>query len=305
MSQVPDLRKWYFFAVLVEEMSFTRAARRLYISQPALSQHIRVLEREFGVGLLDRDGPRFRLTDAGRVAAEEARQVLELASRARLRVQAAGRGETGLLRLAYTRSAPGPRASGLVSAFRRRYPEVAIESETGFTSRNIEQLEAGEIDVAFVRPPIEGSGLLEVEIIDEEEVLIALPSNHPLAACEQLDRRQIAGEAVVFWSREHGSGWYDHIQQQVWPRHPPKVVWEEPDDEQLMHAVAAGSGIAAVPEHRARVLHVEGVTLRHLTDPVPRTGLALAYRRGERNPLVENFLVLARIEAPGGAPAGQ
>lgn len=301
MRPVVDLRRWWYFAVLAEDMSFTRAAQRLYISQPSLSQQIRVLERELGVALLDRDGPRFRLTEAGRVAAEEARHLLEFVDRAQLRVRTAGRGETGRLKLAYTRSAPGPCASALVSAFRHRYPEVAIESETGWTSRNVEQLEAGETDLAFVRPPIE-SGLLEVEIVDEEEVLIAVPSAHPLAACEPLDRRQIAREPVVFWSRNHGSGWYDQIREQVWPGHEPTVVWEEPDDEQLLHSVAAGAGIAAVPEHRARALHVPGVTLRHLADPVPRTHLALAYRRGEHNPLVANFVALARSKpdtAPG------
>ncbi|MYW94348.1 LysR family transcriptional regulator [Amycolatopsis rubida] len=297
-----DLRRWWYFAVLAEEMNFTRAAQRLFISQPSLSQQIRVLEREFDTALLDRDGPRFRLTEAGRVAAEEARRLLEKVDRAQAKVRAAGRGETGRLRVAHTRSAPGPRASALVAAFRRCHPEVAIEAETGWTSRNVEQLESGEIDVAFVRPPID-SALLEEVIVDEEEILIALPAAHPLAEFERLERRQLAGEPVVFWSRDNGPGWYDQIREQVWPGHQPTVVWEEPDDEQLLHSVAAAAGIAAVPEHRARGLNVAGVALLRLADPVPRTHLALAYRRGEHNPLVANFVALARREPA--VPPGQ
>lgn len=297
----PDvaLRRWYYFIVLAKEMSFTRAAEKLYISQPSLSQQIRVLERELGVTLLDRDGPRFQLTSAGRVAATEAADLLDHVNRAHQRVHAAARGATGRLRLAHTRSAPGPRASDLVTTYRRRYPGIVIESEMAWTRRNIARLEADDIDLAFVRPPID-SALVETEIVDVEEVLIALPDNHPLVALERLDRHQIANELVVFWPRASRSGWYDDIRNQIWPHHGPKIVWEEPDDEQLMHAVAAGAGITAIPEHRARVLAVPGLTLRHLTDPVPRTSLALAYRRCGHNPLVQNFLELARTMAHRG-----
>lgn len=297
-----DLRRWYYFAVLAEEMNFTRAAARLYIAQPSLSQQIRVLEHELGVTLLHRDGPRFTLTEAGHVAATEATTLLEQVQQARHRVEAAGRGETGRLRIAYTRSAPGPRASDLVSTYRLRHPEVVIESETGWTSRNVDRLEDDEIDLAFVRPPIDNP-LLAVEVIGHEEVLIALPESHPLASQERLERHQLAREPVVFWSRANGSGWYDQISTQIWPDGAPVVVREEPDDEQLMHAVAAGAGLAAVPEQRAHVLHVPGVTLRRLTDPVPQASLAIAYRRDTHNLLVRNFLHVAR-EHPGDTADG-
>ncbi len=290
-----DLRRWYYFQVLAEELNFTRAAARLYISQPSLSQQIRVLEHELGVQLLNRDGPRFTLTTAGQVAATEAAALLQHAHQAHARVAAAGRGDTGRLRLAYTRSATGPPASRLVAAYRKRYPEVSVEAETGWTSRNVERLIRDEVDLAFVRPPVE-SDVIHVETIGVEEVLIALPAAHPLTRHEQIDRAQIAREPVVFWSRANGSGWHDQISDQIWPDQPPTVAREEPDDEELLHAVAAGAGIAAVPEHRARALQIPGVTLRSLSDPVPRTYLALAYRCGEHNPLIENFVTLARAE---------
>ncbi|MEC3976737.1 LysR family transcriptional regulator [Amycolatopsis sp. H20-H5] len=286
-----DLRRWHYFAVLAEEMHFTRAAERLYISQPSLSQQIRALEADLGVALLDRSGPRFTLTDAGTVAAVEARELLESLRRSRRRVVAAARGESGRLRIAYTRSAPGPRASGLVAEYRRRHPGVAIELETGWTVLNIARLEAGEIDLCFVRPPVE-SPAVQVHVIEVEEVLVALPEAHPLAAFDRLDRAQIAREPVVFWPRANGSGQYDAISSQVWPGGVPPVVREEPEDEQLMNAVAEGAGLAAVPEHRARTLRTPGVVLRRLTDPVPRIELGLACRADPVGPLVGAFLAL-------------
>ncbi|MEV6879880.1 LysR family transcriptional regulator [Amycolatopsis sp. NPDC051128] len=289
-----DLRRWHYFAVLAEEMHFTKAAARLFVSQPSLSQQIRAFEADLGVALLDRSGPRFALTDAGRIAAAEARELLGRLERARGVIAAAGRGDAGRLRIAYTRSAPGPRAGDLVAAYRSRHPGVELALETGWTSLNLARLAAGEIDVGFVRPPVTAPGV-EVAVVGSEEVLIALPSAHALARRRgRVRRASIAGEPVVFWPRENGPGQYDAISGQVWPGGVPPIVREEPEDEQLMRAVAEGAGIAAVPEHRARALRRRGVVLRRLEDPVPRIDLGLAWRAGAVAPVVRAFVDLAR-----------
>lgn len=289
-----DLRRWHYFAVLAEEMHFTRAAARLFVSQPSLSQQIRAFEAELGVALLDRSGPRFALTEAGRVAAAEARELLSRLDRARGVIVAAGRGDAGRLRIAYTRSAPGPLAGDLVAAYRAAFPEVELALETGWTSLNLARLAAGEIDVGFVRPPVVAPGI-EVAVVGSEEVLIAVPSGHALARRRgRLRREWIAAEPVVFWPRSNGPGQYDAISAQVWPGGVPPIVREEPEDEQLMRAVAEGAGIAAVPEHRARGLKRRGVVLRRLTDPVPVIDLGLAWRAGTPAPVVRSFVDLAR-----------
>jgi DNA-binding transcriptional LysR family regulator len=293
-----DLRRWHYFAVLAEEMHFTRAAARLFVSQPSLSQQIRAFEAELGVALLDRSGPRFALTEAGRVAAAEARDLLDRLDRARGVITAAGRADTGRLRIAYTRSAPGPLAGDLVAAYRARHPDVELALETGWTSLNLTRLAAGEIDLGFVRPPVSDAGF-EVAVVGSEEVLIALPSEHALARRRgRLRRAWIASEPVVFWPRDNGPGQYDAISGQVWPGGVPTIVREEPEDEQLMRAVAQGAGIAAVPEHRARGLRRRGVVLRRLEDPVPRIDLGLAWRAGPVPPVVRAFVDLA-AESPG------
>jgi DNA-binding transcriptional LysR family regulator len=288
-----DLRRWHYFAVLTEEMHFTRAAARLFVSQPSLSQQIRAFEAELGVALLDRSGPRFALTEAGRVAAAEAQELLSRLDRARGVIAAAGRGDAGRLRIAYTRSAPGPLAGDLVAAYRGAFPAVSLALETGWTSLNLARLAAGEIDVGFVRPPVVSPGI-EVAVVGSEEVLIALPSGHALARRRgRLRRAWIASEPVVFWPRSNGPGQYDAISEQVWPGGVPRIVREEPEDEQLMRAVAEGAGIAAVPEHRARGLKRRGVVLRRLEEPVPVIDLGLAWRAGTVAPVVRAFVDLA------------
>lgn len=294
-----DLRRWHYFAVLAEEMHFTRAAARLFVSQPSLSQQIRAFEAELGVALLDRSGPRFALTEAGRVAAAEARELLSRLDRARGVIVAAGRGDAGRLRIAYTRSAPGPLAGDLVAAYRAAFPEVELALETGWTSLNLARLAAGEIDVGFVRPPVVAPGI-EVAVVGSEEVLIAVPAGHALARRRgRLRREWIAAEPVVFWPRANGPGQYDAISAQVWPGGVPPIVREEPEDEQLMRAVAEGAGLAAVPEHRARGLKRRGVVLRRLTDPVPVIDLGLAWRAGTPAPVVRSFVDLARARSSG------
>ena len=289
-----DLRRWHYFAVLAEEMHFTKAAARLFVSQPSLSQQIRAFEAELGVALLDRSGPRFTLTEAGRVAAAEARELLARLDRARGVIAAAGRGDAGRLRIAYTRSAPGPLAGDLVAAYRALHPDVELALETGWTSLNLARLAAGEIDAGFVRPPV-GASDVEVAVVGSEEVLLALPHEHALARRRGRVRRAwIAAEPVVFWPRENGPGQYDAISGQVWPDGLPPIVREEPEDEQLMRAVAEGAGIAAVPEHRARALRRRGVVLRRLEEPTPRIDLGLAWRAGPLPPVVRAFVDLAR-----------
>lgn len=287
-----DLRRWHYFAVLAEEMNFTRASQRLFISQPALSQQIRSLEQILGVELLYRAGPRFELTDAGRTLAAEAARLILQVELARQRVEAAARGHSGRLRIAYTRSAPGLRSGEIVRAFSQRYPEVEIQSETGWTTWNVARLEADEVDIAFIRPPIENPSV-QVAVIATEEVLIAVAETHPLAACDRITREQVADEPVVWLPRRYGPGQMDEIIGQIWPNNKPHIVGEEPDDEQLLQAVAQGVGIATLPQSRAQMLRTPGVVLRRLEDPVPTTRLAAAWLADSHSLLVRNFAALA------------
>ena len=296
-----ELRRWRYFAVLAEEMHFTRAARRLFIAQPALSQQIKRFEADLGAALIERHGPTFQLTEAGRVAAAQAVELVARVDAARELVVAASRGFAGVLRVAYTRSAPGPPASTLIGSFRERHPAVEVRLETGWTSHNLRELIADRLDAAFVRPPIDARGVSCVTFASEE-LLVALPAEHPLAARRRLRPEQLRGEPVVFWPRANGPGMHDLITSQVWPDEPPNVVREEPEDEQLLNAVAAGAGIAVVPAGRARAQRIPGLALRRFSPPVPQVLLGLAYRAETTNPGVRELLDLIETER-GASPS--
>ncbi|MEU6379115.1 LysR family transcriptional regulator [Streptomyces sp. NPDC046909] len=286
-----DLRRLRYFLVLAEELNFTRAAHRLHIAQPALSQQIKALERDIGAELLERGSRGCRLTAVGEVVAREAGELLAHADAAQARIRAAAGGRQGQLRLALTRSARGGPVDALLTAFRTLHPDVELVVRTGWTAHNITELLAGRLDAAFIRPPLDGEGL-ECRHIAREELLVAVPAEHPLARARKVTRGHIAAEPVILWPRENASGMHDLITRQLWPDGGPRIVREEPDDEQLLLSVASGIGIAPVPEGRARALRIPGVRLKRVTAPMPTVDLALAHRPGDATPALRGLLGL-------------
>jgi len=286
-----DLDRLRSFRALAEELHFTRAAGRLHLTQPALSQQIQALERQLGAALVRR-GPRgCVLTEVGVLVAGEAERLLADADAAAARIRAAAHGRDGRVRLAYTRSARGGRVDALIARFRREHPLVEVVPETGWTAPNVAGLLAGRFDVAFVRPPLDEPALT-CRFVDSEEVLLAVPARHPLAARRRIGRADVTGAPAVMWPRENGPGMYDRIIAQVWPDGGFRLIRHEPDDEQLLRAVAEGSVIAAVPAGRARALTMPGVRLRRFTAPVPTVDIALAYPSDTTNPAVHRLVAL-------------
>ncbi|RRO14703.1 LysR family transcriptional regulator [Saccharopolyspora rhizosphaerae] len=285
-----EVRRLRYLVRLAEHRSFTRAAASLHIAQPALSQQIRLLERELGAELVERRPTGVTLTAVGEVAVTEAQQVLDRIDRAERAIRNAATGQAGRLRVAYTRSAPGGVAAELVDRFRRHHPDVDLALTTGWTARNLHELRTGSLDAAFVRTPLELHDLRCVPLTTEE-LLLAVPSGHALGPVRTVRRDQIEGEPVVLWPRENAPGMYDRIVHQLWPGSSPRVVREEPDDEQLLRAVAGGAGIAPVPGPRARSLRTRGVRLKHLAAPRPTVDLALAYHP-DTTPALDHFLEL-------------
>jgi len=284
------------FRALAEELNFTRAAARLHLTQPALSQQIRALERQLGAPLVLREPRGCTLTAVGALVAAEADRMLAEVDAAAARIHAAVHGRDGRLRLAYTRSARGGRVDALVARFRRENPMVEVVPETAWTAPNVAGLLAGRFDAAFVRPPLDEPALT-CRHVDSEELLLAVPAQHRLAARRRISRADVIGEPAVMWPRENGPGMYDRTIAQVWPEGGFNLVRHEPDDEQLLRAVAEGNVIAAVPAGRARSLKMVEVRLRRFTAPVPTVDIALAYPTATTNPAVHRFLAL--LPQPG------
>jgi DNA-binding transcriptional LysR family regulator len=291
-----ELRRLRYFCAVAEELHFGRAADRLALAQPGLSQQIKALEAELGTSLFVRSSRRVSLTEAGAVLYPEARSLLAAADALEARVRAVAAGGAGRLRVHTTRSAPAGVAAALIDRFRDECPGVELQLVTGFTGWNLEELRAGRSDVVFVRPPLDADPGVALVDLGEEELVVALPADHTLAARRRLRPADLRGEAVVSWPRRNAPGMHDRIEAQVWAGRRPNVVREEPDDEQVLRAVAAGVGLAVMIGTRLASLRVPGVAVRRFGVPVPTVGLALAWRPAVAPPAAARFVGLAHVQ---------
>jgi len=290
-----DLRRLRYFCAVAEELHFGRAADRLGVAQPGLSQQVKVLEAELGTTLFERSSRRVSLTEAGRILYPDARALLGAAGAMEDRVRAVAAGRAGRLRVHTTRSAPSGVTAELVDSFRASFPAVDLELVTGFTGWNLDELRAGRSDVVFVRPPVDADEGVELVELGVEELVVALPAAHRLAERRRLRPADLQGEDVVSWPRRNAPGMHDRIEAQVWGGRSPQVVREEPDDEQVLRAVAAGVGVAVMIGTRVESLHFPGVSVRRFALPAPTVGLALAWCPSTAPPAAARFVGLADV----------
>jgi DNA-binding transcriptional LysR family regulator len=273
-----ELRHLRYFVAVASELHFARAAQRLLVSQPALSQQIRGLEAELGLKLFERDRRRVRLTPEGTAFLAEARAVVQQADHAAAVARALAEGATGHLRLSYVLTMPGGLPERVVREYRRRYPGMQIGADSGSTAQNLERLRGGELDVAFVHnPPKDEADLGRVEIA-AEPLVVALPSADPLSRRRRIRREQLAGVPLVYIPRGNSPGVYDSTLAQVYGPRPPDVARTEPTMERVLVAVSEGAGVTLLMEERAAMLRRPGVTFRRFADPEPTVALAVAFR---------------------------
>ena len=291
------------FVVLAEELNFRRAADRLHLAQPSLSQQVRTLETELGVQLFTRNRRGAALTEAGTALLADAREVLARADRAAAKARAVGTGQRGRLRLSLTRSLTGGIAGAIVDAFRTRYPDVELDLTLGSTMLHVEQLRAGDIDVGFVRPPLEDPGLEEL-LLGREPMVCVLPAGHPLAKKTTVCPEDIRNEPLVWWPESHGPGAWREVRREVCGDPPwPPIARTEPEEERIVSAVAEGAGISFIMLERSRSLTIPGAVYRRFTPPEPAMGIAIAWRRGDTLPTLERLREVAAEVAASSAGA--
>jgi DNA-binding transcriptional LysR family regulator len=276
-----DLRHLRYFLCVAEEMHFGRAAQRLGISQPPLSQQIRALEEELGVRLFDRTSRRVRLTDAGRLFLPEAQQTLIQADHAAQTARLAHRGEIGRLSLGFTASAPFvPRVAQALYRFRQSHPKVTMSLQELGRDAQIEQVEKGQLDIGIIRAfdqPFLPSGMLSHCLI-EEDMLLATREDHPLARrAENPTIADLAGQPLVLYGATNGAGFNEHFFAQCEKAgFRPHVAHEASSFATLLGLVAAGFGATILAQSLAR-LHVDTLVYRRLDESV-RTRLWMIYR---------------------------
>jgi DNA-binding transcriptional LysR family regulator len=306
-----ELRHLRYFIAVAEEGHITRAAERLGMQQPPLSQQIRALEQELGVQLLRRKPRGVELTDAGRAMLDDARAILAHIDHAFATTRRTARGEQGRIAVGFTSSAPfHPFVPRVIRAFRESYPLVSLTLDESGTTELIDDLVHERVDAAFIRTPVADPVGLTINPLLDEAMLVALPSTHNLASIETaLPLAALAAETFIVYSRRNGPGLYDAIFAACHAAgFSPLIGQEAPRIVSTLNLVAAGLGIAIVPASLQR-MQMDGVVYRRLEGTAqPRAPLLLATRRGDTGPVVRHFLDLVRRMArtfPRTASAGQ
>ncbi|WP_460723671.1 LysR family transcriptional regulator [Nocardia heshunensis] len=278
-----DLRRIRYFLAVAEHRHFGRAAEALHITQPALSQQIKTLEKELGVELLARTGRSFALTSAGVALRDGAQQLLAVAADLERTVRARATGTAGELKIAFTRSGTDSDISRRIREFRRQFPEIAVSTITGWTSWNLDLLESGEIDVAFVRGSI-ANPRIATRVVAMQEAAVVVASEHPLAERPTVCIADIVDEPIVLWSRRAGPEFYDELIGHIWGEGAPRLVAEETDAEQVLDSVSTGVGISILDRKRAtRIAHKNVVVIPFDRDP-PTISIQLAWLHGPETP---------------------
>ncbi len=286
-----DLRYLEPFVAVAEELHFGRAANRLHMSQPPLSRQIRQLEEELGVQLLVRGRHGVRLTPAGRSFLEEARATLARAEAAARIARRVAEGQVGRLRVGHVDAGSSELLPGVLRALHERAPDVRLVVEENTSEALAEAVEAGELDVAFVRPPVARPNLAS-EAVDEEEFVVAVPDRHRLAEAETVELAALAEEPFILPPRILNRVFHDCVMDACEEAgFRPNVADEAFPASSVMLLVAAGVGISMVPALTAEHLCQRGVTFRPINDP-PVLGLNLVWRPTEASEIVEAFMAL-------------
>ncbi|MFB2895379.1 LysR substrate-binding domain-containing protein [Aerosakkonemataceae cyanobacterium BLCC-F50] len=288
-----ELRHLHYFIAVAEELHFSRAAERLHISQPPLSQQIRALEDELGVKLFERTKRQVQLTEAGKVFLERSYGVLAQLEQAIAATQRIGRGEVGRLAIGFVGSATYSVLPDILSVFREQFPAVELRLHELTTQEQIQALHHKQVDVGIVRSAITEPGL-SVECLLEESLVLALPETHPLCTQVKVSLRALAEESFILFPAKMGPVFYEqiiNICQQAGFR--PKVAQEAVQMQTIISLVAAGLGIALVPASLQN-FHTSRVIYRPLQEQTPQTGLYLAWRQHDSSPVIKAFRGLAR-----------
>lgn len=296
-----ELRHLRHFLAVAEELHFGRAATRLRIAQPALSQSVITLEKEVGVRLLERTTRTVRLTAAGRVFLDECRRVLSQVAQAVDGARQADRGEAGLLRIGYVVSASYELLPPLLLEYRRRSPAVALQLLGRSAAEQVEMLLSGDLSVGFVREFHEQPEL-ESELLFDEKLLAVLPATHPEAQRSTTRLSRLAGDSFIMFDRRRAPGMYDKIVSScVSSGFTPQIVQQDSDVQSVLGLVAGGLGVTVVPVS-FRHLAIEGIAYRSLTDVSTTVGLSAVWNREQRTSVMEGFLDVAREVASGRRP---
>jgi len=297
-----ELRHLRYFLMVAEERHFTRAAARLNMQQPPLSQQIRALEQELGFALFVRHPKGVDLTPGGQVFLTEARDILNRVEDASRHAALAAAGYEGSLKVGFTTSAAAhPAIPALLRAYRAQYPGVSLLLSEGNARELTQELAEQRLDIGFLRAPVARPANLEFHALLEEEMLLVLPVGHPLLAQRSHEDQpfslaQLAAEAFILVRRNGAPGLYGNLVQACENAgFSPRIAFEVERMLTNINLVAAGAGISVVPASM-RGFHGASVVYCPLREATPRLSapITLVHPRAIASPVVGNFVEMAR-----------
>lgn len=293
-----EVRQLRAFVAVAEERHFGRAAERLNIAQPSLSQTMRRLESELGAALLHRTTRRVELAPAGRILLERGRAILAGVDSAREDARRAARGEFGRLSIGFTGSATYAVMPSLATAMRRELPGVELDLHGEMlTPAQVAGLLDRSLDLALLRPPVEHPDL-SFEVVRREPLLAVLPRQHPLAGAESIALRDLADESFVTYPSHFHSVLHRAVESMCAARgFQPRSTLEVAETATLVSFVAAGFGVSLVPASVGRMTVADAV-YRPLRDESTQVDLAVAWHRDSGAPLLARSLAVVRRAVP-------
>ncbi|MFJ3296800.1 LysR family transcriptional regulator [Streptomyces bacillaris] len=293
-----ELRHLNAFLAVAEELHFGRAAKRLQMAQPPLSQQIRQLERELGVQLFHRNTRSVRLTSAGESFLDPVRTVLDDLDTAVRAARSAGKGEYGRVAIGFAGASSHETLPRLTRAVRAAHPglELVMTGQT-YANTALSRVADGSLDLGFVRLPVTRPGVVH-RVIDQEELVCALPSDHPLARRVSVPLDVLAGEPFVSFPANSGSTVRDAMTEACESAgFTPRVVQEAPDSYTILALVAAGVGVTLTV---TSVQHIQqnGLVYRRIAGPPIRLSAALAWRPDNPSAALRAVLAVAEEALP-------
>jgi len=296
-----ELRHLRYFVAVADELHFTRAAEKLGIQQPPLSQQIRQLEEELGTRLFRRLTRGVEMTPSGNFLLKEAREILQHVERTMAAVQGLARGTSGHIRVGFSNASYfNPVVSQVIHDYRQRYPDVVLTPVQSVTADLVQALHEARVDVAFLRAPFDDEGLAS-DLLVEEPLVAVLPAGHPLAAKRRVALESLSKEPFLLFPRSTSPGFYDAIiatcQQAGFS---PRLGQETPDIPSIVHLVGAGFGVSVIPKALSQI-KAEGVAYLSIAGERPMAQTRLGYRRDDQSQALRNFVATARRHRTGGS----
>ena len=293
-----ELRHLRYFLVVAEELHFSRAAERLHIAQPPLSQMIHRLEHELGVTLFHRTKRHVALTEAGVIFCEEAKRTLTQAEYAIHSVRRANKGELGRLVVGFIGSAAYSVLPPIVRRFREQYPDVNLTLQELSTVQQIRALHDASLQVGLLRP-FKPDLQLKCKVVLRESLVIALPEHHRLSQHGKIAMRLLADEPFIVFPRSLAPELYDQVISLCQrARFTPRIVQEAMQLPTVVSLVAAGIGVAVIPASLQNIGRT-GVRYRTIRETTPKAELAVAWRPERLSPLAQSFLGVVTEQTKG------